>query len=382
VSLTSRQRIVAGCAAVVCLAGVAVAYVLVAGASSRAAGSSPVDVVAPTGSPGFMGPAAAAASVNPTPVNPAAVSANPSATSVSGAPALALGGRADLIFVNKTEGPQYGRVAVTSREKPAADRTQSDLDCARVYAAADRVLCLQPTGELAPAYRAVIMDGALRVQKVLDLSGIPSRARLSADGNIASWTVFVSGDSYLSVGFSTRTSVVDLRSGEVVDSLETFSIVKDGQPYSSADVNFWGVTVAKDDRLFYATMSTKGQTYLVEGDLQQHRVTTIATNVECPSLSPDNTRLVFKKRVDAEDGRQPWRLWVLDLRTMAEKPLTEDRSVDDQAAWLDDATIAYSLPLVGTSTYDTWTVPASGSGAPALLLRGASSPSPLTLPRR
>ena len=38
-------------------------------------------------------------------------------------------------------------------------------------------------------------------------------------------------------------------------------------------------------------------------------------NVECPSLSPDNTRIVFKKRMTDGPGGVTWRLHVLDLAT-------------------------------------------------------------------
>lgn len=285
---------------------------------------------------------------------------------------------AHLLFVDARPGPHYGRLSAAPLSAAnAADpkrRTATELACARLYAAGERVLCLRPTGKLAPAYQAVVLDRGLHEKNVIDIGGIPSRARLSADGTIASWTVFVSGDSYLSVGFSTRTSVLDLRDNTLVASLEKFSVTKNGKPYTSADVNYWGVTVARDNRTFYATLSTKGKTYLVRGDLTARTVTTITKNVECPSLSPDDTRLVFKKRVDADGGRKPWQLWVLDLSTMKQTPLAEQRSVDDQATWLDDDTIAYSLPVEGIASYDLWTVPADGTGTPSRLIEAGTSP--------
>jgi Tol biopolymer transport system component len=135
--------------------------------------------------------------------------------------------------------------------------------------------------------------------------------------------------------------------------------------------------MASDDRTFYATMSTKGHTYLVKGDLKDHTVRTLRTNVECPSLSPDGTRIAFKERVPGADGRQPWRLHVLDLATMKDTALAETRGVDDQAAWLDDRTVAYALPEAGSSVYDVWVVPSDGLGAPRKLIARASSPAPV-----
>ena len=54
---------------------------------------------------------------------------------------------------------------------------------------------------------------------------------------------------------------------------------------------------------------------------------------------------------------------MLDLATLEDHPLAETRNVDDQAEWLDDATVMYAIPppSSGTPTKDTWTVPADGS---------------------
>jgi Tol biopolymer transport system component len=55
-------------------------------------------------------------------------------------------------------------------------------------------------------------------------------------------------------------------------------------------------------------------------------------NVECPSLSPDGTRIAIKKRVDNVPGN--WRLAVLDLSTLQDTLLNDEtRSVDDQGSW-------------------------------------------------
>jgi hypothetical protein len=45
---------------------------------------------------------------------------------------------------------------------------------------------------------------------------------------------------------------------------------------------------------------------------------------------PDGTRFGYKKRV----GRSRW-LYVLDLATMKETPLAEERSIEDHVEWLD-----------------------------------------------
>ena len=48
----------------------------------------------------------------------------------------------------------------------------------------------------------------------------------------------------------------------------------------------------------------------------------IHENVECPSLSPDGTRIAYKKRDRLDPA--PWQLTVLDLATMRETPLGDD----------------------------------------------------------
>ena len=89
-------------------------------------------------------------------------------------------------------------------------------------------------------------------------------------------------------------------------------------------------------------MSTHNKRYLVKGDIAAQTVSTVAVNVECPSLSPDQTRIAFKEAVDGNPAKG-WRLTVLDLATMKRTHLAETRSVDDQAAWLGNGTLMYAL---------------------------------------
>ncbi|MFK4067845.1 hypothetical protein [Streptomyces sp. NPDC029674] len=271
--------------------------------------------------------------------------------------------------------PSPGRISSPGRTLTPgkAARTTGGPSCERFYAAAGTGLCLQRRSGIPPKSYAVVLDGRLREKRRIALTGIPNRARVSASGRMLSWTMFATGDSYAGSSFSTRTSILDTRTGYLIKNMEEIPLILDGRRYHSPDVNYWGVTFTKDDNVFYATVSTKGRTYLVRGDMKKWAATALRSNVECPSLSPDDTRIAFKKRV-RKGTKDPWRLYVLDLRTMRERPLAERRNVDDQAAWLDDDTLAYALPGEDGRRQDIWSTPANGSGKPVLRVRGGSSP--------
>jgi hypothetical protein len=244
-------------------------------------------------------------------------------------------------------------------------RRSGDLACERVYYAAGRGICMGVAAS-GVDYEATIFDSNLRSQHRIALTGFPSRARVSADGRLGAMTVFVSGDSYLESpsAFSTRTTIVDMRSGRQVAQLERFEVTKDGRPFDAVDFNFWGVTFAADPNRFYATLGTGDDHYLVEGDVEQRSMRVLRDGVECPSLSPDGRRIAFKSRV----GDNRWRLRVLDLDTLEDHAVAETHSIDDQVEWLNDETLTYSD---GRNVY---TVPAGGGGTARLLVRDATSP--------
>ncbi|MEV4435739.1 TolB-like translocation protein [Streptomyces sp. NPDC049585] len=276
------------------------------------------------------------------------------------------------VFRNMAWGPHRDEVASVPTADPTGARTSSGVRCLRFHAAAGTGICLQSVRNgLRDDYRAVLLDAHLRELRRYDLAGIPTRARVSPDGRAAAWTVFVSGDSYAGTAFSTRTSVLDTRTGELDGDLETYRFLLDGRQHRAADINVWGVTFA-DARHFYATVATGGRTYLVDGDRTARTLRALHENVECPSLSPDGTRIAYKKRVEGAPADAPWRLYVLDLHTMRETATAERRNVDDQAVWQDAHTLVYSLP--GDFGSDLWTVAADGSGRSRLLMKAALAP--------
>jgi hypothetical protein len=267
-----------------------------------------------------------------------------------------------IVFQHVARDADYARIAVASADVPQR-RTIAGRICERVYFAAGRGLCLLHVTALSPRFVAMTLDRELTVRARIELPGILSRARISRDGRYGAATSFVTGHSYRDKGFSTHTVLLDMTAGSVIADLETFSVIRDGRRIDSPDFNFWGVTFAPGGDRFYATLATRGKTYLVGGSIIARSVRVLRENVECPSLSPDARRIAFKKRIG-----KGWRLTVLELATMRETPLAETRSVDDQAEWLDDRRVLYGL------SGHVWSVRADGRGRPRRFLEDALSP--------
>ncbi|HLI55935.1 MAG TPA: hypothetical protein VKY26_02765 [Actinomycetota bacterium] len=308
-------------------------------------------------------------------------------------PAQGLNSGSYLLFESTALNRDYGRVGLVPLDDPSAVPAISPLTCARVAYASGRGLCLtKPATGVVSTTKAIVFGPHFNTLFTVPLTGFPSRAQVSPNGEYGAVTNFVAGDSYATMGqFSTRTDIIDLRTGTLLFDLAKLQVTRNGSPFTEVDFNFWGVTFAKDNQHFYATLGTGGQTYLIEGDVATEQATVMLSGIECPSLSPDNSQIAFKKR-------QPgtivtWRLWVLDLATMTEHPLAETASIDDQAQWLNNSTVIYGLPVdpaavaaLGASNpgldvmaagasilTDTWSVPANGTGTPTLLTAGTWS---------
>lgn len=277
----------------------------------------------------------------------------------------------NIVFRSTAHGPTYGRLGVVPLSKPDGPRALLPQQCLRVYATATAGVCLDAKPGLVPGYRAMFLDASLSTGREVPLIGLPSRARLSPDGTLAATTTFVEGHSYADGGFSTATVVYDSRSGRSVGNLEDFTVFRAAKRFQAADLNVWGVTFADRDR-FYATVASGSKTWLAEGSLSRREMRMLVAGVECPSLSPDGSRVVYKKRTSGEPIT--WRLHVLDVASGRDIALAESRNVDDQAEWLDDNRVLYSLPRDEGDETDVWVVPADGSGRARVLVPRAWSP--------
>jgi len=276
----------------------------------------------------------------------------------------------------------YGKLAFVPFERTDQPNFIDTLSCEVAHIAGGRGICLAADRGIITTYAAKLFDTkTFQLLAQLPLKGVPSRCRMSRDGKLAALTVFVSGHGYASINFSTQTLLVEADTGRIIADLEDFKVSRDGNPISHKDFNFWGVTFTPDTQHFYATLSTNRQHLLVKGDIANRSVTVLYDNVECPSLSPNASRIAYKKRFIAE-GRVFWQLHILDLATKRETPLGEKRSVDDQLEWLDNDHVLYTLPETETgssASTNIWLAAADGATFPTLFLKKAYSPSVVLL---
>jgi hypothetical protein len=284
----------------------------------------------------------------------------------------AIAAQPHLLFRDLTRTGHFGMLSLAPLDSPDSRRVSTSLPCERVSFAAGHGLCLRTVPGIFFHYTGAVLDSALRSFASIPLEGRPSRTRTSPDGRIGAITVFVFGDRY-AAPFSTRTTLVDMSSAEVIGELEKFSTWRDGVRFRAVDFNFWGVTFANDDNTFYASLSSGGSIYLVRGELALRKLTVLRDNVECPSLSPDNRLVAFKKHIGRGAGQ--WRLAVLDLNTMTERMISsETRWIDDQVEWLDSRHVLYAVPGETTSIPDVWVAPIEGNAPARLFLPQAESP--------
>lgn len=277
-----------------------------------------------------------------------------------------------LVFRHTAVGPDYGLVAMVPLARPGGPRTLTGLSCDRIDVVATAGSCLQTRRGGSTSYRWLELGPGLEIVRDSELSGLPSRTRLSRDGSLVASTAFVTGHAYGEGTVSTATHIRAV-GGADFGNLEEFGLEIDGERVQPEDRNVWGVTFA-DTSTFYATVSTGDVDYLVRGDLTARRLTALRAGVECPSLSPDRRRIAYKK--DRGDDGDRWGIAVLDLATGKETVLRgESANVDDQVQWLDDDTLLYGLPRADEpGVTDVWSLDVAARARPRLLVEKAWSP--------
>lgn len=277
-----------------------------------------------------------------------------------------------LLMVRNLLTNRYNRIDLVPLGGRAGPHGVAPFQCDRVHFRSGLGICVLALNEpFDPQVQVTLFDTKFKTRFRLLVPGLQaSRARVSTDGRYASTTVFVRGHSYADAQFSTKALIFDTGTGKSLGNLERWPVLKDGRPLRAADFNYWGVSFARDSDRFYATLQTGGVPYLVEGDLRTQRVRVLHAHVECPSVSPDQTRIAFKRAV----GRGEWRIAVLELSSMRETMLNEGRNVDDQLEWLDNTHVLYELSSSEIWKHDVMSVQSDGAGSPEVFLENAGSP--------
>ena len=321
------------------------------------------------------GPPAANPSPSPSGSEPAAGAKPPDASIQPDEPATPAPKRIYFRSTNVERG--YGQMAYLDLPRLDAPPSLTSLSCEVLDVSISGAgICLVATRGVLTRYDAILFNPGGKTRHSIPLGGIPSRTRLNRDGTMAATTVFLTGHGYDSVDFTTETLLIDTRTGTPLVNLEEYSVSRGGKRIDAKDVNYWGVTFTPDGKRFYCTLSTNRQHYLVRADIATRTGETLRDNVECPSLSPNGKRVVYKKRIPG--SRVAWRLHILDLAANVETPLPETRSVDDQLEWLDDGHVLYSLPENASTPSpgtDVWMIDVDRATPPTKFLPKAYSPS-------
>jgi hypothetical protein len=285
-----------------------------------------------------------------------------------------------VLVVNRVPGDDYGRLAIRN---PDGSRELFERKCMRVHVAADRGVCLsQDESVFAPAFRTEFFDvtqaGLPEVRSYA--SPLPSRARMTPDGSVASTTGFVSGSSYSDIGGEAETIVtideVNERVGLV--GLVQFEVLGEASKYAAADRQFWGVSFTTNDE-FYVTGFFGDEPEVLFGSRSRRTLEPTGYLGSCPSISPDGQHLVFKETLPEGE----YALAVVDLSTGEQWRLGETRSVDDQVEWLDNDTILYAIHPDGDDgtdvqpQFDIWMLDIAPGSEPELFLPAADSPAVL-----
>ena len=273
-----------------------------------------------------------------------------------------------MVQSTKPDG-SYGKLLLVPISAPDGPAYETDLTCDRAAFAGLRGICLVTEGQDSFTRYAYVFNEQFERLHKIRLAGVPSRVRVSPDGRLAAVSVSEHTDHNPLVDFIARTIIIDTNTGASTD-LRNFRYTQDGRTTRAGDLGIWGVTFRAEGNTFFATLEREGTNYLVDGDVAKRTIRAVRPWMECPSLSPDNTRIVYKQRVRVDDDA---RLRVYDLRTGTDVAIDpEQRSIVDQVEWLDNDRVMYHM--TGERGADVWSVRVDGTEAPKMLRSYAYSP--------
>jgi hypothetical protein len=263
----------------------------------------------------------------------------------------------------------YGRVALLELRLGVQPKVTS-LSCLRLHYAGGYGLCAtQQLRDGKSANILAVFDRTLQIRSEVVLDGIPTRLRVSPDGQYGAVTTYAEEETAQSERLATRTRIVDMARGVELVDLRDFRVDYDDLPELDGPRDFSSVTFERDSDRFFATLMVADDRYLVAGSVRERRVTAIRSGVASEALSPDGSVLAVKRLLPE---RGFWQVAVINLHTWIERDLRQGpRSVDDQVEWLDDEHVMYHD--VDGDTTSLWSLPVDGVTGPAVLLQHAYS---------
>ena len=296
-------------------------------------------------------------------------------------PADSIVGVGSLVFVNRTPGADYGKLA-SLESISDTERTIYDQQCERAHASAGVALCLEEIDAgLLPYYSAKMLDLSDDSLAPIDdwRVPLPSRARVDPAGRWVGWTGFVTGHSYLDEGeFATETLYVGrgpMAGGPF--GLAWYDSTNLPERFRSIDANWWGLTFdpSEQDQGF-ATFSSNNRTEIVRLDLRTFEMHTTGIEGACPSIAPDGSKMVVRRETGSASTLTE--LHLVDIESGETSPISAPHFIDDQVEWLDSSTIIYAVVRDGEQAdpaFDLWSLDISTPGAePELVVPFASSP--------
>jgi hypothetical protein len=264
----------------------------------------------------------------------------------------------------------HGRIAMAALASSDV-RHLTPLRCARVAYAGGRGLCLVEEAEgVVVDHAAEVFDRSFRRVGRVALAGVPTRVRVSPDGQIGAITTYAEEESPAGERLAIESVLVDLNAGEVLADLRDFRLDVADKPALVGPLDFASVSFDRDRDRFFATLSTLAARWVIVGSIRDRRLQLLTPDFATEALSPDGSRLIVKQRLG---DRGFWQLGVMDLSTLIVHTVNQNgRSVDDQVEWLDNDHLVYhDANDQGTGV---WVVAADGLSEPRLLIPDAFSP--------
>ena len=236
---------------------------------------------------------------------------------------------------------EYGTVALVPLDDPSGARRFTGITCDRVDATTAGASCLVTERGVLTTFAALALDPAWQTGG-LDAAARPAQPHPAVRRRLARGDHGLRERPLLHVRRASRPppSIRDV-DGESFGNLEKFELAIDGRTVAPVDRNIWGVTFVDDQHVLRHRRHRRHDLPRPGRPGRAHPHHRRPGDVECPSLSPDGTRIAFKQ-AGRPEGQPGWTPAVLDLATGERTVLAgETHNVDDQIEWLDDDTVLY-----------------------------------------